>query len=79
MDEQSTYERLKALGYGSAMREEFSLDEEYIQLNHGSVSRCSTHSPRSLSLRFPCTPLGCGRVNGLTQTMGMYSTARSPK
>ena len=38
MEDQREYDRLRSMGYGSAMRKEFSLDEDYIQLNHGSVS-----------------------------------------
>ena len=38
MGDDDAYERLKTLGYGSAMRSSFSLEDEYIQLNHGSVS-----------------------------------------
>lgn len=46
MDDESTYERLKSLGYGGAMRSQFSLEEDYIQLNHGSVSAAPIVSPR---------------------------------
>ena len=82
MGDQSTYERLKALGYGSEMREEFSLDEEYIQLNHGSVSRCCAHSitpsvRHATVSRSDSLQRSCARVNGLTRTA--CSVRRGPQ
>ena len=44
MEDQREYDRLRSLGYGSAMREQFSLEEDYIQLNHGSVSTASVYT-----------------------------------
>lgn len=67
MDDESTYERLKSLGYGGAMRSHFSLEEDYIQLNHGSVS-----APSSVHATAPSAP-------GDNQPVDMRSTVLSPK
>jgi hypothetical protein len=51
-------EALAQEGYGAAMRSQFNLEDEYIQLNHGSVRLCqslwSLAVSRCLSL---CLPL----------------------